>query len=128
MSQRPRLLIIDDDADFRKLLIHQLRRTFFVVDAKDGCEGYSRAISSPPDAVILDMHMDGWNGIDTLRRFRSQLRLENTPVIVLTSDNHRNTVLQAIQSGANDFLLKTTLDASDLTCRIINLLPKTGLA
>lgn len=123
MIQRPRLLVIDDDPIFRRLLIHDLRRHFFVVDAKDGCEGYSRALSVPPDAVLLDMQMEGWSGLDTLRKFREHPRFMEIPILMLTADNQRDTVMEAIRLGASDYVLKTGMHQAELVVRINSILP-----
>ncbi len=123
MIQRPRLLIIDDNPIFRKLLIHSLRRHFFVVDAQDGCDGYSRAFSVPPDAVLLDMHMEGWSGLETLRKFREHPRFGQVPILMLTGDNQRETVLEAIRLGASDYVLKTSMHPAELVTRIMSILP-----
>jgi DNA-binding response OmpR family regulator len=109
MIQRPRLLAIDDDPDFRKWLGHVLRARFFVVEAEDGCVGYSRAISAMPDIVLLDRVMGGWDGLATLKKFREHPKLRNVPILMLTADASRETVMDAIQSGATDYVLKTNL-------------------
>lgn len=124
MIQRPRLMLIDDDTDFRRLLMVSLRHHFFVVEATDGCEGYSRALISPLDVVLLDMEMDGWDGVETLRRFREHPKLAKLPVLMLTSESRRGTVLEAIKLGANDYILKSALNPSDLVTRITQLLPE----
>lgn len=109
MIQRPRLLAIDDDPDFRKWLGHVLRAKFFVVEAEDGCVGYSRAISAMPDIVLLDREMKGWDGLATLKKFREHPKLRNVPILMLTADAARETVMGAIQGGASDYVLKTHL-------------------
>lgn len=121
--QRPRVLLIDDDSSFRKLMMHELRQRFFVVDAPDGCDGFTRAISSPPDMILLDMEMDGWDGLETLRRMREHPRLQRVPVVMLTSDSQRSSVLEAIRLGATDYLLKDHVKRNDLIARIVQHLP-----
>lgn len=121
--QRPRVLLIDDDPSYRKLISHELRQRFFMVDAADGFEGFSRAMSSPPDLILLDMQMEGWNGLDTLKRIREHGKLKYVPVIMLTSDNQRATVMEAVKNGANDYILKDKMNRDDLIVRMSNLLP-----
>ncbi len=123
MIQRPRLLVVDDDPDFRRLVSHTLRRHFFVVEAKDGCEGYSRALSVTPDIILLDMHMEGWSGLETLKKFRELPRMAYLPIVMLTSDSQRETVVQAIQAGASDYVLKTGLNQAELVTRLMHLIP-----
>lgn len=124
MIQRPRLMLIDDDNDFRRMLMVTLRRHFFVVEAVDGCEGYSRALVTPLDVVLLDVRMEGWDGIETLRRFRENSKLTRLPVLMLTSENRRGAVDDAIKFGANDYILKSGLNHAVLVARIIQSLPE----
>ena len=124
MIQRPRLLLIDDDLDYRRLLLPNLRRHFFVMEAGDGCEGYSRALTTPPDVIILDLNMNGWDGIETLRRFRENPRLANVPIAVLTANNQREIVVETIRAGATDYVLKTSMNAAELVTRVLHLLPE----
>ena len=121
--QRPRVLLIDDDPSYRKLISHELRQRFFMVDAADGFEGFSRAMSSPPDLILLDMQMEGWNGLETLKRIREHGKLKYVPVIMLTSDNQRATVMEAVKNGASDYILKDKMNSDDLIVRMSNLLP-----
>lgn len=124
MIQRPRLLAIDDDPDFRKWLGHVLRARFFVIDAEDGCVGYSRAMSASPDIVLLDRQMDGWDGLVTLRKFRDHPKLRYLPILMLTSDASRESVLEAIQSGATDYVLKTSITPPTLIDKLLTVLDR----
>jgi len=119
MIQRPRLLAIDDDQDFRKWLAHVLRSRFFVLEAADGCEGYSRAIKAVPDIILLDQQMEGWDGVSTLQRMRQHPKLKYVPVLMLTADAHRETVVEAIEAGVVDYVLKTTVSPPMLIDKLL---------
>jgi two-component system chemotaxis response regulator CheY len=122
MIQRPRLLAIDDDPDYRKWLRHVLRSRFFVVDAADGPDGYSRALSSGPDIVLIDYQMEGWDGLFTLRKFRDDPQLKNLPIVMLTGDAQRETVMEAIQAGATSYVLKSAATKESLSTKLLTLL------
>ncbi|MDZ4689588.1 MAG: response regulator [Planctomycetaceae bacterium] len=122
MIQRPRLLAIDDDPDYRKWLRHVLRSRFFVVDAADGPDGYSRALSSGPHIVLIDYQMEGWDGLFTLRKFRDDPQLKDLPIVMLTGDAQRETVLEAIQAGATSYVLKSTATKESLSNKLLTLL------
>jgi len=105
---RPRVLVIDDDPLFRNLVVSILRRDFFVSVASDGADGFQKAIEYPPDVAVIDIQMPGWDGLKTLKAFRNNSALSRVGIMILTSDASRDTVLAAIQAGANDYVIKTT--------------------
>lgn len=116
--QRPRLLIIDDDVDFRNLLNNTLRDQFFVSMAGEGCEGYSRAVTNRPDVIVLDLQMPGWDGLQTLSTLRDNPRLRDVPVLILSGDNSRESALAVIGAGADGYLLKENYSKSVLIERL----------
>ena len=123
---RARVLVIDDDPLFRSLITSILRRDFLVSVAADGSEGYYKALEHPPQLAIIDVQMPGWDGLRTLQAIRAHQALAKVPVMMLTSDASRQTVVAAIQCGANDYVIKTTLSREELlkkTRRLANVGP-----
>ena len=106
-EHRRQILVVDDDPLFRSLMVSVLRHDFAVTVASDGADGFYRALDQVPDAAVLDIQMPGWDGIKTLKAFRSHPALARVKVIVLTSDASRETVLAAIRAGADDYIIKT---------------------
>ncbi len=126
---RARVLIVDDDPLFRSLITSMLRRDFLVMVAADGSEGYYKALEHLPQLAIIDVQMPGWDGLRTVQAFRAHQTLAKVPVMMLTSDASRQTVVAAIQCGANEYVIKTTLSRDELlkkTRRLINLGPVRG--
>jgi DNA-binding response OmpR family regulator len=120
----PRILVIDDDPLFRSLITSILRKDYLVFVASDGAEGYYKAIEHPPQLMIVDVQMPGWDGLRTVQAIRAHHALSKIPVMMLTSDASRQTVVAAIQCGANDYVIKTTLARDELlkkTRRLIGL-------
>jgi CheY-like chemotaxis protein len=115
---RSRILVIDDDSVFRNLLVSLLRKDYIVFVAPDGVEGFHKASEAPPDLAIIDVQMPKWDGLQTLRAFRGHPHLRKAPVIMLTGDASRETVIAAIQAGASDYIIKTAFTREDL-CRKI---------
>lgn len=111
---RARILVIDDDPLFRSLITSMLRRDFLVSVAAEGSEGYYKALEHPPHLAIIDVQMPGWDGLRTLQAIRAHHILAKVPVMMLTSDASRQTVLAAIQAGASDYVIKTTLSRDEL--------------
>jgi two-component system copper resistance phosphate regulon response regulator CusR len=108
MGNHARILVIDDDPLFRSLIVSLLRKNYMVAVASDGLEGYHKALQHPPDIALVDIQMPGWDGLKTLKAFRDHPSLENTKILMLTGDASRETVLAAIQGGANDYVIKTS--------------------
>jgi DNA-binding NtrC family response regulator len=100
------ILICDDDPTQRRLIQAVLEREgFSVMHAENGAQAIDRLTqNSGIDAVILDLVMPGQSGIDTLKELRaSGVR---TPVVVLTASGGIDTVVKAMQAGAQDFFIK----------------------
>lgn len=104
---RPRIMIVDDDSFYLRMLTSFLRDSYDVTTATDGEEGYHKALACTPDAMFLDVMMPGWDGLKTLKAIRSHPALAQMPVIMLSSDASQTTVLAAIYAGATDYLLKS---------------------
>src|SRR5579864_7683350 len=86
-----RILIADDDASIRRLLIVSLRRRGYrVVEARNGREALAEMRSGHADLVLLDLMMPEVSGWDVLRERSTDPSLQRIPVIVITATNERN--------------------------------------
>ncbi len=115
---RPRLLVADDDSLVRAHLSAVLRKDFIVALAGDGNEAVRKATEHPPDCALIDVQMPEMNGIQTLRAFRTHAVLRKVPVIILSADNSRATVMSAITGGAADYLVKGNFEDAALIARV----------
>ncbi|RZJ93523.1 MAG: sigma-54-dependent Fis family transcriptional regulator, partial [Brevundimonas sp.] len=100
------VLVVDDDPTQRRLLQAALERDGHqVVQAENGGDAIDRMVKSDgADVILLDMVMPGLSGMETLAEMRSAG--VTTPVIVLTANAGVDTVVKAMQAGANDFFVK----------------------
>ncbi|HWE44737.1 MAG TPA: sigma-54 dependent transcriptional regulator [Caulobacteraceae bacterium] len=100
------VLVVDDDPTQRRLIQAVLDRDGFqVVHAENGQQALDRLITGGgADVVLLDLVMPGLSGIDTLKEARAQG--VRTPVVVLTATGGIETVVRAMQAGAQDFFVK----------------------
>jgi len=85
MEARPRLLLVEDDADMREALAEALGERFELVQAANGAEGLRRLGEGPrPCAVLLDLLMPEMDGGEFLSRMREQPGYSEVPVVILT--------------------------------------------
>ena len=104
---RHRLLIVDDVSDNRALLTRRFeRRGFEVVEADSGFAAIELIDNEPFDLVLLDVMMPGIDGIETLKRIRSQRSASALPVIMVTAKTGSNDIVYALELGANDYVTK----------------------
>ncbi len=104
-SGEPRVLVVDDNDLNRKLLAAVFTAAHFTVVAVDNGEAaLSRIVADPPSVVILDLHMPGINGLETLRRIKRSA--PDLPVIMLTSHGEISSAVEATRLGAYDFLTR----------------------
>jgi len=112
------VLIIDDHPLFRKGLRQLLEldgRFELHGEAASGPEGIELARARHPDLVLLDLHMKGMNGIETLKAIKE---LESDPlVILLTVSNAEDDLVAALRNGADGYLLKD-MEPEDLLARL----------
>jgi diguanylate cyclase (GGDEF)-like protein len=104
---RPRILIVDDISDNRAVLTRRFqRRGFDVVEAESGFAAIELIASEPFDLVLLDVMMPGIDGIETLKRIRSERSASALPVIMVTAKSESENIVDALELGANDYVTK----------------------
>lgn len=112
------ILIVDDDATARETLVAMLEgETHDLHLAKDGFEALQMLEDLQPDLIVLDVMLPGMNGFEVCRRIRSAPQLAEVPIIILTALDDRESLVQGIEAGADDFLTKPA-DRRELIARI----------
>jgi two-component system KDP operon response regulator KdpE len=108
------VLVVEDDQALRRTLRATLRaRTFDVLEAATGEEALSLISRGGPDLVILDLGLPGIDGVETLRHLRS---FTNVPVLVLSVRDGLRDKVVALESGADDYMVKP-FEAEELLAR-----------
>lgn len=101
------ILVIEDDPVVSGVISATLtRRSLAHVVAATAWAALERAQRTPPDLIICDLGLPDVSGLDLMRRLRSLPELASVPIIVCTADASRETVIRALQVGANDFIAK----------------------
>lgn len=100
-------ILIIDDASFMRTVIKRILTEAghsVIGEASNGLEGYHKYKELNPDIVTLDITMRDMNGLEALRRIRDYD--ENAKVIMCSAMGQQTMVLDAIQNGAKDFIVK----------------------
>jgi len=104
---RERILVVDDEPDVVELIGFNLRsRGYEVISAKDGMEALLKARRLLPDLVVLDVMMDGIDGLSVCEILRTQPSTKTMPVIIVTAATGEIAKLNSFSSGATDFMTK----------------------
>ena len=102
-----RALVVDDSTAVRLYLRKILVLCGFeVVEARNGGEGLERIREYPMDLVLLDWNMPVMNGLELLRHIRSEPGVGSPCVMMVTSENDLQEVTQALETGANEYVMK----------------------
>ncbi len=99
-------LVVDDSMTIRRIVIKALGIAGIAdtTEAGDGVEAVDATKADKFDVILLDWNMPKMSGIDTLRAIRQAG--DKTPVIMVTTEAEKSRVIEAIKSGANDYLIK----------------------
>ncbi|MDX2204833.1 MAG: EAL domain-containing protein [Hyphomicrobiaceae bacterium] len=104
--RKPKVLVVDDDPITRAMVAKKLRTLAEVVEAENGHDALHRLEACPADLAIVDLAMPIINGIELIGRMRNNARLRHIPIIVLTANQTRDGLEEALRAGATSFLLK----------------------
>jgi DNA-binding response OmpR family regulator len=105
-----RILIADDEPLLTEMLGFRLRaRGYEPVIAHDGREALARFAEERPAAIVLDAMMPVHDGMEVLRRVRASDAGRDVPIIVLSARRGEQDIVQALQAGASDYIVKPFL-------------------
>jgi DNA-binding response OmpR family regulator len=105
-TERPVVLIVDDNAQMRKYLIQVFQKDYRVFEAENGKDGLNIARQIQPDAIISDLVMDELSGIDFCKAVKESPVLSHIPFILITGSATPESKMQGIENGADDYIPK----------------------
>jgi DNA-binding response OmpR family regulator len=106
-STEPTLLIADDNAGVRRVLVHMLAAAGMrTVTAHDGIQALDCARRFLPDLIILDVRMPGPDGFEVCAELRRDAATSRIPIMMLTGQGELETEYAGIGSGADGYLFK----------------------
>jgi CheY-like chemotaxis protein len=118
MSSEKVILLVEDNRDDEELAIRALKKNNIpnaVVVARDGVQAIdylfgtsegAAAAPTLPQVILLDLNLPKLNGLDVLRKIRSEQRTRFLPVVVLTSSKEEEDILNSYSLGANSYVRK----------------------
>lgn len=119
--EKPSILLVEDDDDFRFYLKDNLKSYYKVTEARNGKEGWQKALSHHPLLVVSDISMPVLDGIQLINKLKSDKRTSHIPVILLTALTGEESQLKGLATGANDYMTKP-FNFEILNSKIKNLL------
>jgi DNA-binding response OmpR family regulator len=120
-KDRDVILVVEDNRDLRKYLVKNLAAAYKVIEAENGKQGMEKAIDAIPDLVISDLMMPEMDGMKMCEYLKTDERTSHIPVIILTAKADRDSKLEGLKTGADDFIIKP-FDAEELHVRTSNLI------
>ena len=117
---KPCALVIDDQADIRRLIARSMQKDFRILLASDGTTGFSMANEYFPDVIISDIMMPVMSGVRLCEKIKTNESTSHIPLILLTAKSNVEDKLEGLKMGADDFLIKP-FDAKELSVRALNL-------
>jgi DNA-binding response OmpR family regulator len=118
-----KILIVEDDVFIRD--IYQVKFSqegFDVTTAEDGIKAMEILENMVPDIILLDIIMPYMNGMEVLKKIRSNDALKNVPIIMLTNISEKESVSEGISYGVSDYLIKSHFTPSEVVGKVNALL------
>lgn len=120
-TNRPTVLVIDDNTDIRQYERTILQDEYIVLEAADGKEGLAVALKEVPDLVICDVMMPVMDGLEFTKQLKTNTATSHIPVIMLTAKNLEEHRAEGYEHGADSYITKP-FHSKVLLARIENLL------
>ena len=121
-SEKSKILVVDDEEDILRVLQMRLRTAGYeVIQARNGKEGVEYCVREKPDLIVMDVMMPKMDGLEATRLLRSKLQTATIPILMLTAKKDKESELQGLDAGADDYMSKP-FDSDKLLARIKMLL------
>jgi signal transduction histidine kinase/DNA-binding response OmpR family regulator len=105
-GERPRVLLVEDNEDFRSYLRDNLRTYYHIMEASNGKEGWQRALAGHPQLIVSDISMPNMDGIELSKKLKGDKRTCHIPIILLTALTGDAQQVAGLETGANDYITK----------------------
>jgi len=118
-----KVLIIEDEDVFIEIFGEKLRQEGFeVIPAKNGRWGLSKAEKGGFSCILIDMAMPAMNGLEAIKELRANEKSKDLPIIILSNTALDSEVKEALETGANEYFIKTQITPGEVAERVKKLI------
>ncbi|MBI4848398.1 MAG: chemotaxis response regulator CheY [Nitrospirae bacterium] len=103
-----KILVVDDFSTMRRIVKNLLRQLGYenIEEAEDGAQAYSKLKNGGYGFVVSDWNMPNMDGLEMLKKVRSDPELKDLPILMVTAEAEKEKVITAIQAGVNNYIVK----------------------
>jgi DNA-binding response OmpR family regulator len=124
-DQAPVLVVVDDDASIRAMLIHALGKTYTIYEAEDGAQAKEILDAIPtPDGIVCDVMMPKLDGVELAKLLRKDKTLQRVPILFLTAKGGAMDVVAGINAGARHYVTKP-FKIADVLAKVASMTTRT---
>ena len=107
MTNKPTILVVEDEEDLRDIIIYNLKREGYqVTGVETGEQGLGQANTLTPDLIILDLMLPGMNGLDVCRQIKQDSNTRDIPIIIVSAKGEEADIVSGLELGADDYVPK----------------------
>lgn len=113
------ILLVEDDSFVSDIYQTKISSEGFdIMVAENGLEAVKRLEEKIPDLILLDIIMPYMDGIETLKKIKSEEKWKKIPVILLTNLSEKEKIEEALELGASDYLIKSHFTPSEVIAKV----------
>ena len=118
-NKKIKVVLIEDDPFLSNMYVTKLQASDFeIIAEEDGQKGLQTVAKEQPDLILLDILLPGIDGFEILKKLKSDAKMKEIPVIMLTNLGQKNDVEKGLDLGANDYLIKAHFTPTEVITKI----------
>lgn len=106
LQSLPKILLVEDNDDFRNFMADRLHDNYIILKAADGEEGLAIALKEIPDMIVSDVMMPKMDGVTMSKSLKADIRTSHIPIILLTAKTGEESKLEGLLAGVDDYITK----------------------
>lgn len=120
-----KILVVDDSPTMRRILVNIIQKAGFtdVKEAVDGKDALANLLAGEYDLLMTEWNMPNMNGLELVIAVRAEKKLKNIPILMVTTRNIKEDIVNAIKSGVTGYIVKP-FDAKTLKMKINEIMAK----